>query len=140
MNIDLLQKQIIPEEGVRLKPYLDSVGKLTIGVGRNLDDRGITTDEAMYMLRNDLRLVEQQLAVNLPWAFKLNDVRQRVLADLAFNMGIVGLLGFKNTLAAIERGDYETAAVQMLESKWASQVKGRALVLAEMMRSGKDPA
>jgi lysozyme len=140
MNLDLLQKQLQPEEELRLKPYRDSAGKLTIGWGRNLDDRGITTDEATYLLKNDIALVVKQLAVNLPWTSRLDDVRWRVLADMCFNMGIGGLLEFKNTLAAIERGDYAAAATGMLASKWDTQVAHRAAVLAEMMRTGQDPA
>lgn len=140
MNVDRLRTQLVDEEGLRLTPYRDSVGKLTIGVGRNLEDRGITRDEAIFLLDNDIIAVLDQLAAHVPFFAALDDVRQRVLADMAFNVGMGGLLGFKNTLAAVARGDYDAAAVGMLASRWATQVGDRALVLAEMMRSGKDPA
>lgn len=138
MNNDKLLKQLDLHEGLELKPYKDTVGKLTIGVGRNLTDRGITKDEAYYLLRNDVAIAITDLDKNLSWWKNLDEIRQRVLADMCFNLGISKLLGFKNTLELIRKGDYETAASAMLNSLWAKQVKGRATRLANMMRTGKD--
>lgn len=124
------------DEGERLKPYRDTVGKLTIGVGRNLDDVGITPDESAYLLAKDINKVLRQLDEKLPWWRGLCFNRQRVLVNMAFNLGIAGLLGFKNTLAAVQAGQYDKAAEGMLSSKWASQVGKRADRLAELMRNG----
>jgi lysozyme len=131
-------QQLRRHEGERLKPYRCTAGKLTIGVGRNLEDRGITAEESAYLLNNDIEREWKALTTALPWVTGLNDVRQRVLLDMSFNLGIAGLLKFKNTLATIQRGDYERAAGMMLDSLWARQVKGRAVRLAEMMKTGID--
>lgn len=132
-------RQLRLHEGERLKPYRCTAGKLTIGVGRNLEDRGITREEAAYLLANDIAAEERELLRALPWVAKLDEVRQRVLLDMAFNMGVVGLLAFKRTLATIQAGDYQRAAAMMLDSKWAGQVGQRAERLSRMMATGKDP-
>ncbi|MDR8747231.1 glycoside hydrolase family protein [Burkholderia multivorans] len=133
------RKQLIVElsrdEGRRLKPYVDTVGKTTIGVGRNLTDVGITDAECDLLLSNDIDRTVAWLDRNLSWWRQLDAVRQRVVVNMAFNMG-GSLLTFTNTLAAIKRGDYAAAADGMLASKWASQVGARAKRLADMMRSG----
>lgn len=134
-----MTRQLRLHEGERLKPYRCTAGKLTIGIGRNLEDRGITRDEAAYLLANDIAAEERELQRALPWVTKLDEVRQRVLLDMCFNMGLVGLLGFKNTLATIEAGNYKRAATMMLDSKWAKQVGQRAERLARMMATGSDP-
>lgn len=126
------------DEGLRLMPYRDTVGKLTIGYGRNLDDNGITREEAELMLRHDALTHLDELYAALPWVKTLDPVRQRVLANMAFNLGIPLLMKFTNTLAAVRRGAYVEAAERMLASKWARQVKGRAVRLAAMMRDGVD--
>lgn len=137
-SMSQLQKQLILHEGCDLKPYKDSLGTLTIGVGRNLQARGINTDEALMLLRNDISATITAVRKEMPWTVALDDVRQRVLCDMAFNMGIAGLLEFKQTLAAVKAGDYGKAADMMLDSRWASQVGERARRLARMMRTGKD--
>lgn len=144
------------DEGERLRAYRDSVGKWTIGVGRNLDDvgirpdeeahlgidtraamaNGITADQSAYLLDRDLDHVDAALDKHLPWWRRLDPVRQRVLVNMAFNMGIMGLLGFRNTLRMIEAGSYDLAASNMMASLWARQVKARASRLAVMMRTG----
>ncbi|KKB61555.1 lysozyme [Robbsia andropogonis] len=124
------------DEGVRNKPYKDTVGKTTIGVGRNLDDVGISDDEINLMLQNDIERTELALDRSLPWWRSLDPVRQRVILNMGFNMGIAGLLTFKNTLAAVQNGSYPAAAAGMLASKWATQVGDRATRLASMMRTG----
>lgn len=124
------------DEGERLKPYRDTVGKLTIGVGRNLDDVGLSPEESAYLLANDINKVLRQLDEKLPWWRGLCFNRQRVLINMAFNLGIAGLLGFRNTLAAVQAGQYDKAAEGMLSSKWATQVGKRAVRLADLMRNG----
>lgn len=133
-----LIQQLRRHEGERLKPYRCTAGKLTIGVGRNLDDRGITAQESAYLLSNDIDKVWTELQARLPWVTGLSDVRQRVLLDMAFNLGTDGLLKFRNTLATIEAGNYQKGAEMMLDSLWAKQVGMRAQRLAKMMQTGID--
>lgn len=140
-----LLDQITMHEGRERKPYTDTVGKITIGVGRNLTDVGLSPDEIDYLLVNDLKRVEDDLDRALPWWRELDDVRQRVMIDLCFNMGITSLKGFKNTLKAIQDRRWADAKRGMLASKWARQVDknlnddvGRANRLANMMLTGKD--
>jgi lysozyme len=101
-------------------------------------DVGLSDDEIDYLLMNDLKRVEIDLDKHLPWWSQLDTVRQRVLIDMCFNLGIKGLLGFKNTLAYVKAGQYKQAKTNMLKSKWASQVGKRAQRLAAMMETGKD--
>lgn len=136
---NILVRQLRLHEGERLRPYRCTAGKLTIGVGRNLDDRGITREESAMLLANDIAAVDAELVRRLPWVARLDDVRRRVLIDMGFNLGVPGLLEFRRTLGAVERGQYEQAAGMMLESRWASQVGSRAERLARMMATGKDP-
>jgi lysozyme len=132
-------RQLRLHEGERLKPYRCTAGKLTIGVGRNLEDRGISAEESAMLLANDIAAMERELQHALPWAATLDEVRQRVLLDMAFNLGIVGLLAFKRTLATVAAGQYQQAATMMLDSKWTRQVGQRAERLSRMMATGKDP-
>lgn len=134
-----MTRQLRLHEGERLMPYRCTAGKLTIGVGRNLEDRGITREESAYLLANDIAAEERELLRALPWVGTLDEVRQRVLLDMSFNMGLAGLLGFKRTLATIQAGDYQAAATMMLDSKWAKQVGQRAERLSRMMATGKTP-
>lgn len=130
------------DEGVVKHAYQDTEGLWTIGVGRLIDQRrggGLSDDEIDYLLANDVRRFAAELDDRLPWWRKLDPVRQRVILNMAFNLGTDGLLAFKNTLAAVKAGDYARAAVGMLASKWASQVKGRASRLAHMMKTGAPP-
>jgi lysozyme len=136
MNTDLLKDELVRDEGLKLKPYRCTAGKLTIGVGRNLDDVGISASEAMLLLEHDINRVIAKLSYHLPWWSSLTDNRQRVLANMAFNLGIDGLLKFKNTLSYIQNGKYREAAKAMLESKWAKQVGERAVRLSKMMEAG----
>ena len=138
MNKKKMIAQLRLHEGERLKPYRCTAGKLTIGVGRNLDDRGITSDESAYLLNNDIDSHWIELLEHLPWVETLDEIRQRVMLDMAFNLGIFGLLTFRRTLGHIKAGDYALASSAMLESKWATQVGQRARRLASMMKTGKD--
>ena len=133
-----IKAQLVRHEGLRLKPYLCTAGKLTIGIGRNLDDRGISQKEAYAMPERDIHDCEQWLIDEIPEIYnKLDEVRQSVLLNMCFNLGIKGLLEFKNTLAFIDAGDWERAANGMLASKWAKQVGRRAIELSELMRKGQ---
>ena len=134
MDIEALKDQLILHEGLKLEPYECTAGKLTIGVGRNIEDIGITEDEARYLLDNDILRVCDELDRNLPWWRDLSDARQRVLVDMVFNLGISRFMQFQNTIAAIESGDYDKAADEMLDSRWADQVGNRAKTLSRMMR------
>ena len=136
--MDRIKEQLVRHEGLRLKPYRCTAGRLTIGIGRNLDDCGISQSEAYVMLINDIMNCEKQLQSKIPDIYNsLDEVRKSVLLNMCFNLGIKGLLGFKNTLALIGAGDWERAANGMLASKWAKQVGIRAIELSEMMRKGE---
>ncbi len=146
-----IEKLLELHEGIKLKPYRDIVGKLTIGIGRNLDDVGISTEEAYELFDHDLQKVIIELQRTFNWWINLDHVRQAVLMDMCFNLGIGGLQKFyqtdpiklKNgelyTLNYVEKGDYKIASQHMLQSLWATQVKGRAVRLAKMMETGEWP-
>ena len=134
-----LVKQLRRDEGEVLTVYKDSLGYDTIGVGRLVDKRkggGITPEESAYLLNNDIDRKYTELLRRLPWAVKLDEARLGVLVNMAFQLGVVGLLGFKNTLAMIEAGNYTAAAAGMLQSLWAKQTPARAKRLSEQMRTG----
>ena len=133
MNHNDLKRDLIRDEGYRLLPYEDSEGILTIGIGRNLE-KGLSKDEVDVLYHNDIVSVEKDLDRSLPWWRMLDEPRQRVLANMCFNLGIGRLLGFRKTLKAIESGDYLLAAIEMLDSKWARQVGNRATRLARIMK------
>lgn len=133
---DMIERQLVRDEGLRLKPYTDSVGKLSIGVGRNLDDNGITEAEAFRMLRTDVLTAESEVSA-LKCYRALNDARKAVLVNMVFNLGISRFLGFQKMIAAMNAGDFERAAAEMLDSKWAAQVHDRARRLSEQMTKGE---
>src|SRR5690554_394255 len=129
-----LEKTLARHEGLRLKPYLDTVGKLTIGYGRNLDDVGISQEEALSMMRNDIVVSRRELS-QYGWFKRLDENRQGVLINMHFNLGLPRLLTFRKMIAALEKGDYNEASEQMLDSRWAVQVGNRAVELAREMRA-----
>ena len=154
----ILINKLIAHEGLRLDVYKDSLGIDTIGIGRNLEDRGITKDEldwmdypsieyvysdgiteadAMYLAKNDVQIVEDELLRAHPCVDRLDSVRQLVLVDMAFNMGVPRLCKFKKMWAAIHEEDFRTAAKEMLDSRWAVQVKRRSHKLAHAMHHGE---
>lgn len=136
--LERIKEQLVRHEGLRLKPYRCTAGKLTIGIGRNLDANGISQTEAYVLLENDIQNCEKQLVDEIPEIYKgLDEVRKSVLLNMCFNLSMNGLLGFNNTLAFIAAGDWERAANGMLASKWAKQVGRRAIELSELMRKGK---
>jgi lysozyme len=136
MNMDALRASLLLHEGLRLKPYTDTVGKLSIGIGRNLDDVGISEKEAYAMLEADIAKCVQELHRAIPNWQKHNSARQNVLVELVFNLGMPRLQGFKKFLAALDAQNYPLAAAELMNSKWATQVGKRAETLAEQMRNG----
>lgn len=129
-----LRKDLIAEEGIRLKPYLCPAGKTTIGVGRNLDDVGITEDEAMMMLDNDIERVKAQLAKALPWLETKPQGVQRAIANMTFQMGLGGVLKFQKMLAALQARDYNAARREALDSAWAKQTPQRAKRVTDLFK------
>lgn len=136
-----LIRQLRGDEGVRAQAYKDHLGYLTIGVGRLIDERkpgaGLRGHEIDYLLRSDIDDRIEQLTRRLPWFQDLDDARRGVLINMAFQLGVDGLMGFKNTLALVERGEYQGAAENMLKSLWARQTPARAARMAEQMRTGE---
>ena len=133
--MDIIE-QLRRDEGVKKFPYTDTVGKLTIGVGRNLTDKGLSDSEVSILLRNDVDEVTNELQTRLPYFNALDPVRQAVLINMAFNLGFNGLSEFVNFLSAVAQGNWDDASVHMLDSKWAKQIGNRATRLAEQIRSG----
>lgn len=131
MTID---EQLERDEGFQSFPYRDSVGKLTIGYGRNLDDCGISKIEAQFMLSRDIMRVSSQLEETWPWIQTLNDARKGALQNLAFNLGIHGLSKFTNFLSSMEQGQWEDAAAHLLDSKAAKQLPVRYGRLAKQIK------
>ena len=129
-----LREDLKRDEGVRNYPYTDTEGILTIGVGRNLEDRGLSDDEIDVLLTNDLKWVIHDLDRNLPWWRDMPSGKQRALANMAFNLGYPRLSGFRKMLAALEAGDWNGAAAEALDSRWARQVGDRAHRIATLMK------
>ncbi len=134
MNIFRL---LIRHEGLRLKAYKCTEGKTTIGVGRNLDDVGITKAEAIMLLENDIKRVDREALQQFPWYKNLDYVRKDVIISMIFNMGLHGFMQFKKAISAMAFKNYDLASKEMLDSKWAKQVEGRAHELSQMMLTGK---
>ena len=135
-----LTDQLRRDEGEVLHAYSDHLGFLTLGVGRLIDRRkggGITQDESAYLLSNDIRSKTGEVIMALPWSAHIDPVRFGVLQNMAFQMGINGLLGFKNTLKFIEAGEYERAGVNMRASKWHSQTPARCERLIKQLITGE---
>ena len=124
------------EEGFRPKPYRDQYGNLTVGYGRNLDDHGISEAEAAILLANDIATAAKLCRTRFAWYGALSAARRRALADMAFNMGLPRLLGFKNMLAAFAAGDFAEAANQAEASIWFHQVGERGTRIAGLIRQG----
>lgn len=133
---DTLMQELIRDEGIRLQPYRCTAGKLTIGVGRNIEDRGITKAEAMYLLNNDMSICESELTAVLPSWRELSDTRQRVLLNMVFNLGRDRLSKFAKFIGCLKMNDFEGAAREMMDSAWATQVGQRAVRLRDMMLRG----
>ena len=121
-----LKELLIKHEGYKKKPYKDTVGKLTIGVGRNLSDNGLTDDEIDYILNNDIKRCERELISIFSNYLTFPDNVKMVLVDMIFNLGMTRFLGFKNFIRAIEEMNLPLAQKEMLDSKWARQLPVRA--------------
>ena len=138
----LLRPHLQREEGFRKHAYPDHLGYLTIGYGRMIDERrggGISEREAETLLDNDIWVTLSALEARIPWYLQLSDVRKAVLASMAYQMGIHGLLMFNNTLRMVFEGDYEGAAMGMRDSLWFRQTPARAERMAKAMETN-DPA
>lgn len=143
MSVSNLRDLISLHEGRIPYAYQDSLGYWTIGVGHLIDrKKGGRLPEHIIdaLLDYDISTHAGELERALPWTKELDHVRQCVLVDMTFNLGIAGLLGFRNTLAAVKEQRWDDAAAGMLASRWAKQVGPRAVRLADMMRSGRWPA
>ena len=153
-----LMEKLIAHEGLRLNVYKDSLGIDTVGIGRNLQDRGISKEEldeldipsidhvyecgiteadAIFLAENDVQIVEDELVRAHPCVEELDAVRQLVLIDMAFNLGVPRLCKFKKMWAAVHAKQFDVAAKEMLDSRWARQVKSRSTKLAHAMHHGE---
>ena len=151
-------EKLIAHEGLKLQVYQDTLGIDTIGIGRNLEDRGITKEElddldipsidhvyeygiteadAVYLATNDVQIVEEELVRAHPCVEQLDSVRQLIVMDMAFNMGVPRLCKFVKMWNAIHENKYDVAAKEMLDSRWANQVKSRSTKLANAMHNGE---
>lgn len=163
MNKELLEQELIRDEGLKLFPYEDTVSKITIGVGRNLTDkgltrnelsslglninlnkeqvisvlleRGLTKQECLMLLSNDIDDAWEDLTTALPWIEQKPEVVQRAVCNCVFNLGLTRFLKFKKTISFIQDGDYLNASIEILNSKWASQVGHRAIIISDMIKS-----
>lgn len=139
MTVTDSYSQLKRDENEVLHAYQDHLGYWTIGVGILIDKRkggGLRPEESEFIFRNRLKLIEAELANRIPWITNLDPARRGVLLNMAYQMGVAGLLGFKKTLATIESGHYQIAATEMLGSKWAQQTPARAHRLSQQMRTG----
>ena len=136
MNYHATINQIKRHEGLRLHPYKCTAGKLTIGYGRNLEDKGISASEAEEMLLTDMCEVEERLFGEGLFS-GLNDARKAVLINMGYQLGVSGLFKFKRMIAALDRKEYELAAKEMLNSRWAMQTPNRAKELSDQMLTGE---
>jgi lysozyme len=160
-----LKDQLILHEGLRLRVYTCTANKKTIGVGRNLEDvglypeerdrilgrtglsrsqvinileeRGITKDEALYMLDNDIAGYTKDVE-QFPWFKYLDPVRQKIIVDMCFNLGLAGLKKFRKMIGHLEAGAYSNAAEEMKDSKWYWEAGNRSRRLVKMMATGHD--
>lgn len=154
MNLSLMAKELESDEGVRLYPYTHTKGYLAIGINRNLDNcpltteerkrvghdgrtQAITHEEAIYLLTNDIKRIAFELNRRIEWWKDLDEVRRRVLLNMAFNLGTTRLLNFTEMLRWTKQGHYRAAAMCLLASIWANQVGERAERLAKMLALGE---
>ena len=131
--------QLRREEGSIPHAYQDHLGFWTIGVGRLIDQRkggGLSPDEVDLLLSNDVDRVKRQVRDALPWVDELDNPRHAVVIGMGFQLGVAGLLGFRQTLAAVKDGRYAAAAGLMLISRWAQQTPERAMRMAKQMETG----
>lgn len=137
VTIVALKSDLRRDEGEKLFPYVDTAGKITIGIGHNLTDLGITTEESAIILQDDVMRVAIRCG-KFSWFPKLSSIRQRVVLNMVFNLGLSGFLEFKETIACIGTEDYAGAAKNMENSQWATQVGARATRLIYMMANNAE--
>ena len=134
-----LTEMLTTHEGSKSHAYKCTAGKITVGVGRNIDPEGglgLSQEEITYLLSNDIERVEEELSKSLPWLLELDCVRIDALVDICFNLGLPRFLKFVKALDALEAGDYEMSANEFMDSRWADQVGYRAYEVTEMIRTG----
>ena len=132
-----LIEQLKIHEGMKLKPYLCTSKKLTIGIGRNLDDVGISEEEAEMLLKNDIYEATNQLLNAFPFMATFSDVRISAMINFTFNVGIGTVKTFTKSIDALKKEDFNLAADMMLDSRWANQVGDRAIQITEQIRTGR---
>lgn len=132
----LLAAQLRIDEGVREKPYLDSVNKITVGVGRNLSDNGLRHDEIAYLLNNDISQARGDARALIKSFDRLSKNRKVAILNFVFNLGRTRAATFKKFIAAIEAKDWESAADELTDSLWAQQVGERAVRISKHVRDG----
>ena len=136
-----LSDQLKRHEGVRTHAYKCSANMITVGVGRNLDENGglgLSMDEIDYLLESDIKRCKRELLA-YSWFIDLDSVRQDAMVNMCFNLGFSRLSLFTNALAAMAEANYERAAMEFLDSRWARQVGKRSQDVAHMIRTGKYP-
>lgn len=136
-----LVEQLKRHEGIRTHAYQCTANMTTVGVGRNIDEDGgigLSIDEIEFLLENDIKRCKQEL-ISFPWFSQIDSVRQDALINLCFNLGMTRLLGFRNALTAMSVGDYDKAADEFMDSRWAKQVGSRAEEVCAMIRTGNYP-
>ena len=159
MDNNKFWKQIKIHEGVRRKVYLDTTHHRTVGVGFNLErqdaekvlrsvganyqdvvrgEYNLSNEQMRLIFEHDLKVLEDEARRAVSNYDELSDIRQRVVCDMLFNLGLPKFLKFKTTISHIENKRFDSAADNMLASKWATQVKDRARMLANMMRYNQD--
>lgn len=131
--METLEQMLERHEGYKPTIYVDSVGVETVGIGHNLH-KPLTREAILHILRDDIADATNECLHAFPWFADLTEARQRAIINMCFNLGLVRLKKFTKFLVAMELGNYETAANEMLDSLWAKQVKGRAIELASVIR------
>lgn len=132
-----LRDQLMRDEGLRLKAYVDTRGKTTVGYGRNLTDAGLSFKEAQMLLDNDIARITAEVVALLPWIKDLDEVRQAALLNMAFNVGPHGLLESPKMLRHAQAGEWAAAAAEMVSGPWSQQVGARAIRLQRQLESGE---
>ena len=130
---ETLEQRITRHEGLRLKPYVDTVGKITIGVGHNLTDNGLPAAMVDELFQGDLQIAKDALHHAFPWTDTLTPLRYEVFVELVFNLGTPKLALFDTFLSLAQADDWPGASADLLTTKWAAQVKSRAVELAHLL-------
>ena len=133
MDKERLSKQLVIHEGLRLKPYRCTSDKLTIGVGRNIEEVGISEEESMFLLSNDIDRAYNECYGNFTWFSELSELQQEAMVNLIFNMGMSTFRKFKKTIQHMENKEYELAGAELLNSRYAEQVGQRAIEVANQL-------